>query len=178
MTSLDVRVLGRATSVRVPYLPDMLMCDYLCKILVPQVGLRMDRSKVSVLDCVRYVENDKVVTLNFEIRLRKLGDLIPAEAKLVVLKPLGGDPKLWGNATRADVRADCSICLNAHTNFSLGCNHRFHDVCLCLWHPQTCPLCRAPFTKADRDALKLSIIEGLRDGRLLSAPIPIEYFDD
>ena len=178
METLDVRVLGRATIIRVPYLPHMLMCDYLCEILAPRVGLRMDRGKVSVLDCVRYVKNDKVVTLNFENRLRKLGDLIPAAAKLVVLKPLGGDPKLWGNATRADVRADCSICLNAHTNFSLGCNHRFHDTCLCLWRPQTCPLCRAPFTKADRDALRLSIIEGLRDGRLISAPIPIEDFDD
>ena len=172
MNQLDVRVLGRAKSVCVPYLPEMMVCDYLCEILVPTVGLRMDIKRNSVLDSVRYITKDAVITLNFENRLRKLGDIIPPSSKLTVL-PLCRDPKLLGNATRADIHASCSICLMPNTNYSTLCHHRFHDICLCQWRAETCPMCRSDFDKADCDALKLSIIEGIRSGRIVSAPVPI-----
>jgi len=154
----------------VPYLPEMLVCDYLCEILVPMLGLRMDLKRLSVLDSVRYVTKDAVVTLNFENRLRKLGDIIPAASKLIVL-PLYRDSKLIGNATRADVHAVCSICLVPDTNFSLRCNHRFHDVCLCQWRSETCPMCRSDYDQNDKDSLQLSIINGIRAGRIINAPM-------
>ena len=143
MNQLDVRVLGRATSVCVPYLPEMMVCDYLCEILVPTVGLRMDIKRNSVLDSVRYVTKDAVITLNFENRLRKLGDIIPPASKLTVL-PLCRDPKLLGNATRADIHASCSICLMPNTNFSTLCHHRFHDTSAYVSGARKHALCAAP----------------------------------
>ena len=169
MTSLHVFILARNTRFDVPYMPDMLACDYLRDVLVPLAGLRMDRNKVSVLDRVRYVTPDKIVTFNFENRLRKLCELVPADATLIVL-PLFRDLQLFGNATRANVYADCTICLEANTNFSLQCTHRFHDSCLCHWRPSTCPVCRAPFSSEDMEKLQLSVIEGVREGRIAKLP--------
>jgi hypothetical protein len=38
-------------------------------------------------------------------------------------------------------------------------------------------MCRSDFDKEDCDALKLSIIEGIRSGRIVSAPVPISVDD-
>jgi len=39
---------------------------------------------------------------------------------------------------------DCSICLQANTNWTLPCNHTYHYICINKWvnTSKTCPCCR------------------------------------
>jgi hypothetical protein len=165
MASVPVRFVGHPRFTHAPYLPDMLACDYLAGVLAPLLGLRMDRARETVLHAVRCIDGGCVQTLNYSNRLRRLGDLLSPAGRLLVL-PVGL-PLLRGNATRSDIRDGCSVCLApSGTNFALDCYHRFHDGCLARWTARTCPLCRAPFSLRDRAALQLSLVDGVREGRL------------
>ena len=153
-----VCVLGNKP-VPVEYKPDMKAWQYLREFIVPAAPsiIKLDREQVSVRGCLihyAYFSSDTTgintdFCFNFENRLERIGDVMPADANILVA-PYYRDPDnmLWGNAVAADVRADCAICMvtEKHTDCTLKCGHRFHGQCVSRWLRRTCPICRTPYT--------------------------------
>ena len=138
--------------VSVPYLPDMLLCDYLRHVLAPRLALHIAHNGESVFDTFLSNENatGHKIVFNRENRLIRLGDLVPSGATLhhFALGTTSCHQSLMhGNATRGDVTDACAICLDNDTDFELPvCHHRFHALCLGTHLQQhmaaVCPLCR------------------------------------
>lgn len=162
--------------IPIPYQPSMLFCDYLRTIIAPAAKLRLDLHATSTLELVHF----NGLAFDYANRLERVGKHIPEGAYLTVLPfRLDTRPKLIGNASRADIKADCPMCLEPSTNFTIGCHHRFHDTCLFKWQKRTCPMCRTNYSAVDKERLQVSIIDGVKMGRLPpNHPIVIEILDD
>ena len=161
---LSVSRAGSEPKPTVPYYPDMLACEYLMQVLVPQLGLTVDAKRITVLHAIRCGS----FAFDYANRLQKIGHVIPAGATLTV-KPLafGFNKNIVGNGTRAQLDADCSICFAAGPNFIIDtCKHAFHDGCLGGWKPATCPLCRVELSQQDRTRLKVQILDAVNAGRI------------
>jgi hypothetical protein len=88
--------------VTVPYVGEMLACEYLRLVLVPRLGLVLDaRTQTSVLmHTVRY---GKTFVFNYENRLCVLKDVIPPFARVLVIPTRGFNQGLVGNASKANL---------------------------------------------------------------------------
>ena len=150
--------------VEVPHMSDMLACDFLAKVLVPFLGLTLDRKQISVMQNIQSTRHAFAFT--YANRLRRIGDVMGPDTVLLVLPLFAFQHSLIGNASRANLEAECPICLHVHTNFILECAHCFHDICLGGWTEHTCPLCRLPFSVTDKTNLHVSILDAVSNGRL------------
>ena len=156
--------------IAVPYHPSMLACDYLRDIIAPAAKLPFDAAKVSVVRLVCYKAGR--FSFDYASRLEKIGDHIPQGASLHIMPlTLGTYHDLIGNVSQADVKANCAMCFEPSTNFTLACKHRFHDRCLDAWYSQTCPFCRKPYTDKDKEGIMVSILSGeLRSNTVTTTP--------
>ena len=173
MTEVELRFGDKKWKIE--YRPRMLACDYLRHVIVPTAGLRLDRAQVSVLETVKIlrlpISGERPVTFGYANRLDRMETLIPIDnvsRSIIMIGALSSHTRLLyhGNASRADARADCSMCLEKGSNFTLSSNHRFHDVCLCMWRNDTCPLCRKAYPFTEKARLQASVVDGVREGRL------------
>jgi hypothetical protein len=148
----------------VPYYPEMLACDYLMQVLVPQLALTVDAKKITVLHTIRC----GAFVFNYANRLQKLGHVVaPGSTLTVAPLPFGFNKNIIGNGTRAQLDSDCSICLAQGPNFIVqACQHAFHEGCLGSWKASTCPLCRVELSAQDRTRLKMQILDGVNAGRI------------
>ena len=179
---LCVRRQGKPDA-KVPYMPDMLACDFLAKVLAPHLGLTLDRKQISVMQNIHCANNSFAFT--YANRLRKIGDVMGPDTALFAFPLFAFQHSLVGNASRANLEIECPICLNVHTNFFLECSHCFHDVCLGGWTEHTCPLCRAPFSVTDKTRLHMAILDAVSGGHIettnkialhvLNSPLRVHY---
>jgi hypothetical protein len=160
----------------------MRLCEYAKQVLLPQVpALECDKGGVSMLNIVYlYDQGQKINVFTYENRLKLLGEVVECYSILYVerAKNVQEYAELIGNATRANVRHACAICLEPHTNFILeGCEHCFHDVCLATWRQNMCPMCRKSICRMDQDRLKVAILGAAYDGRLAAShPLVAKLF--
>ena len=165
-----------------PYIPTMPVWEYLRDVIVPACkgGVWMDEEGVSTLGMrVQYVYNCNCTgqqycfAFDYANRLERLGDVIPPGATLNAILMYGDRDKImYGNCSKADVRAECPVCLcdERFTDVALHCGHRFHDTCLIRLHnaasAMLCPLCRAEMSEAYRNRIYVQLIEGVYDDRI------------
>ena len=56
----------------------------------------------------------------------------------------------------------CPICMEFHTPLVLQCGHSLCEVCEAkLKLPKACPLCKAPYTQANKNYALISIMESI-----------------
>ena len=182
---IKLRSLNHNIRADLPYIPTMPAWEYLRDVIVPVCNgrVRMDEEGVSTLGgLVQYMYNctctDEQYRFVFDYasRLELIGDVIPPDATIYVMLFFGDRNNImFGNCSKADVRAECPICLNStderYTDVTLDCGHRFHDTCLIQLHRPTtdtmlCPLCRAEMSEADRNKIYVQLIEGVYDDRI------------
>ena len=180
---IKLRSLDHNIRADLPYIPTMPAWEYLRDVIVPVCDGRvwMDEEGVSTLGgLIQYVYNctctDQQYRFVFDYasRLELIGDVIPPDATIhVILFFCDRSKVMFGNCCKADVRAECPICLSTderYTDVALHCGHRFHDTCLIQLHRGTrsmlCPLCRAEMSEADRNKIYVQLIEGVYDDRI------------
>ena len=132
------------------------MCDYLRDVLCARVPAicKMSRDGASVRGGVFCVKAEHSLTgqrecFDYNNRLRLLAEVVAAEG-IITLE----SGKQYGNATCADVHADCPICraeIVDGEGILLGCDHYFHAGC--VWNTKQgtrCALCRQDAGEWDR----------------------------
>lgn len=170
---VTIRLLSGET-FDVAYKADMLAYEYLNNIIIPALPsgvISIDDARVSTRGVlVRYVEalpgGNHEFQFDYANRLKRVGDFMPPDANILVLQRwTDRDNAMLGNLVKEDVRADCAICFEGGTDFTLECGHRFHSLCALRCPTYACPFCRKSYPAGDIIGLHKTFFRGVQDGR-------------
>lgn len=159
---LRLCVIGASVSFLLPYKPDLPLCIYLRRVIMPRLEshksllcyqpywMRDDDGNAHSVRGLMFMHKaaDKdmpTVVFDYKNRMLKLGDVIPPNGTISGYPEHLRRKLLQGNASLLDVDAECAICMEPGPNYQLHCKHAFHRRCLARYEQERCCLCRRPF---------------------------------
>jgi hypothetical protein len=137
-----------------PYYPNEIVCNFYRNVIVPKLGYDLKEDEVSCNACVEGKDGKRFDYPNRNLLLK---DLVDENGDLYHIRPVGQWDYI-GNASPKERGSNdvCPICHEEACDYRLtSCPHRGHKNCFIEYKQLTeedwkCPLCKGPFSPADR----------------------------